>query len=82
MSTLFVIPTPIGNLEDITYRAIKTLKEVDVVLAEDTRVSKKLFSRYNITTSIRAFHAHNEHKVVSRYIKELVSYTVKKGGEE
>ena len=73
MSTLFVIPTPIGNLEDITHRAIKTLKEADVVLAEDTRVSKKLFSRYNISTPIRAFHAHNEHKIVAKYIMELKS---------
>ena len=73
MSTLFVIPTPIGNLEDITHRAIKTLKEADVVLAEDTRVSKKLFARYNISTPIRAFHAHNEHKIVAKYIMELKS---------
>ena len=73
MSTLFVIPTPIGNLEDITHRAIKILKEADVVLAEDTRVSKKLFSRYNISTPIRAFHAHNEHKIVAKYIMELKS---------
>ena len=71
MSTLFVIPTPIGNLEDITFRAITTLKKVDLVLAEDTRVSTKLFSRYNIATPIKAFHAHNEHKVVIKYIKEL-----------
>ena len=73
MSTLFVIPTPIGNLEDITHRAIKILKEADVVLAEDTRVSKKLFSRYNISTPIRVFHAHNEHRIVAKYIMELKS---------
>ena len=71
MSKLYIIPTPIGNLEDITLRAIRLLKEADLVLAEDTRVSKKLFSYYNIVTQLKPFHAHNEHIVLSHYIKML-----------
>jgi 16S rRNA (cytidine1402-2'-O)-methyltransferase len=75
MSKLYVIPTPIGNLEDITLRAIRLLKEVDLVLAEDTRTTKKLFSHYEINTKLSSFHMHNEHKVLSKYISRL------KGGE-
>jgi len=71
MSKLYIIPTPIGNLEDITLRAIRLLKEVALVLAEDTRVSKKLFSHYNIVAQLKPFHAHNEHRVLLRYIKML-----------
>ena len=71
MSKLYIIPTPIGNLEDITLRAIRVLKEVDLVLAEDTRVSKKLFSHYDIVTPVRSFHMHNEHEVLSKYIHRL-----------
>ena len=73
MSKLYIIPTPIGNLEDITLRAIRLLKEVDLVLAEDTRTSKKLFSHYNIETPVRSFHMHNEHEVLSKYIHRLKS---------
>ena len=64
MSKLYIIPTPIGNLEDITLRGIRLLKEVNLVLAEDTRISKKLFSHYNIATQLFSFHIHNEHKVL------------------
>ena len=71
MSILYIIPTPIGNLEDITLRAIRLLKEVDLVLAEDTRVSKKLFTHYNIFTKLKAFHTHNEHKVLPSCIRML-----------
>ena len=71
MSKLYIIPTPIGNLEDITLRAIRSLKEVNLVLAEDTRISKKLFSYYNIDTPLFSFHMHNEHKVLSKYIDRL-----------
>jgi len=73
MSKLYIIPTPIGNLEDITLRAIRLLKEVNLVLAEDTRISKKLFSHYNIETPISSFHMHNEHEVLSKYIYRLKS---------
>ena len=71
MSKLYLIPTPIGNLEDITLRALRLLKEVDVVLAEDTRTTKKLFSHYKIATHLAAFHMHNEHKVLGKWIARL-----------
>ena len=71
MSKLYIIPTPIGNLEDITLRAIRLLKEVNLVLAEDTRISKNLCSHYNIKTRLSSFHIHNEHKVLPKYIKRL-----------
>ena len=71
MSKLYIIPTPIGNLEDITLRAIRSLKEVSLVLAEDTRTSKKLFSRYEIETQLYSFHMHNEHKVLSKLINRI-----------
>ncbi|MDX2281287.1 MAG: 16S rRNA (cytidine(1402)-2'-O)-methyltransferase [Saprospiraceae bacterium] len=70
---LYIVPTPIGNLEDITLRALRILKEVTVVLAEDTRTSRRLLDHYGITTHLRAFHAHNEHNVVERVVDELAS---------
>ena len=73
MSKLYIIPTPIGNLEDITLRALRLLKEVDLVLAEDTRTSKKLFSHYDIQTPLASFHMHNEHKVLAKYIDRIKS---------
>lgn len=68
---LYLIPTPIGNLEDITLRAIRLLGEVDLVLAEDTRTSGKLLSHHQISTPLRAFHAHNEHGVTPGIIQQL-----------
>ena len=62
---LYLAPTPIGNLEDITLRTLRILKEVDVILAEDTRTSKKLLGHYGIETPLRAYHAHNEHAVTA-----------------
>ena len=73
MSKLYIIPTPIGNLEDITFRALRLLKEVDLVLAEDTRISKKLFSHYDVQTPLASFHMHNEHKVLAKYIDRIKS---------
>ncbi len=73
MGILYVIPTPIGNLEDITLRAIRILKDVDLALAEDTRVTKKLFSHYQINTQLLSFHMHNEHKVLAKHIEKLNS---------
>lgn len=68
---LFVVPTPIGNLEDITLRAIRILREVDLVLAEDTRTAKVLFQKHGIETPLRAFHAHNEHGVTAGIVEQL-----------
>jgi 16S rRNA (cytidine1402-2'-O)-methyltransferase len=71
MGKLFIVPTPIGNLEDITFRAIRVLKEVDAVLAEDTRTTKKLFQHYDIDNKLIPYHLNNEHKVVSKIVQEL-----------
>ena len=68
---LFVVPTPIGNLGDMTSRAIDVLKEVDIVLAEDTRTTGRLFERFEISTPLRSFHAHNEHSRLTSVIEEL-----------
>lgn len=68
---LYVVPTPIGNLEDITLRAIRVLKEVQVILAEDTRTSKRLLDHYEIKTPLRSFHAFNEHKALQQIIDQL-----------
>lgn len=68
---LFVVPTPIGNLEDITIRAIETLKMSDLILAEDTRHAKKLLSHYKIYSKINSYHLSNEHKKLEDYIKIL-----------
>ncbi len=68
---LFLVPTPIGNLEDITLRALRVLREVDVILAEDTRTSKKLLQHFQIETPLRAYHAHNEHGILRGLIDQL-----------
>ena len=70
---LYIVPTPIGNLEDITLRSIRTLKEVDLILAEDTRTSKKLLQHYNIETPLKSHHAHNEHASIDHLINQLQS---------
>ncbi len=73
MSKLYIVPTPIGNLEDMTFRAVKVLKEVDVILAEDTRNSGKLLKHFEILTPMQSHHMHNEHKTVENLIKRLQS---------
>lgn len=72
---LYLVPTPIGNLEDITLRAIRVLKEVDLILAEDTRTTGRLLKHYDITTPQRAHHAHNEHAIFEGLVSQLSSGT-------
>jgi len=74
-SKLYVVPTPIGNLEDITLRAIRILKEVDLILAEDTRTSGKLLKHFDILTRSESFHKFNEHKRVSHYAEMIQNGT-------
>ncbi|GAB3006953.1 16S rRNA (cytidine(1402)-2'-O)-methyltransferase [Cyclobacterium sediminis] len=73
---LYLVPTPIGNLRDITLRALDTLKEVDVILAEDTRTSGKLLKHYEIKRSLESYHIHNEHKSIARLIERMKQGTV------
>lgn len=75
MSTLYVVPTPIGNLEDFTMRAIRVLKEADFILAEDTRTSKKLLDHYEISNQLVSHHIHNEHKTVESVVERLQHVT-------
>lgn len=70
---LYLVPTPIGNLEDITFRAIKTLKEVDLILAEDTRTSGFLLKHFEISTQMLSYHMHNEHQKLESFISKLQS---------
>ena len=72
MAKLYIVPTPIGNLEDITLRAIKVLKEVDLILCEDTRRSKKLLNHLEIDVPLRSHHKFNEHIEVSYIVKKIV----------
>jgi 16S rRNA (cytidine1402-2'-O)-methyltransferase len=71
MGKLYIVPTPIGNLEDITFRAIRILKEVDLILAEDTRTSGKLMKHFDIGTHMHSHHMHNEHKTIENIISRL-----------
>jgi len=71
MSKLFIIPTPIGNLEDITLRALRILKEVDVILAEDTRTTGNLLKHFSIDKKLISHHLHNEHKTVEQIVERI-----------
>jgi len=73
MSRLYVVPTPIGNLEDITLRALRILKEADLVLAEDTRTSRILLDHYQIKKPLLAHHKFNEHKTVHSIVQRILS---------
>lgn len=73
MSKLYVVPTPIGNLEDITLRALRILKEVDFILAEDTRTTGKLLKHYDISKQLVSHHIHNEHHSLDRIIDQIRS---------
>ncbi|MET0637186.1 MAG: 16S rRNA (cytidine(1402)-2'-O)-methyltransferase [Chitinophagaceae bacterium] len=68
---LFLVPTPIGNLKDITLRAIEVLKEVDLILAEDTRTSGYLLNHYQISRPLSSYHQHNEHQIVPHLVSQL-----------
>jgi 16S rRNA (cytidine1402-2'-O)-methyltransferase len=71
MKKLYIVPTPIGNLKDITFRAIEVLNKVDFILAEDTRTSGKLLKHYEIATPMQSHHMHNEHKTVSGIVERI-----------
>jgi 16S rRNA (cytidine1402-2'-O)-methyltransferase len=71
MGRLYIVPTPIGNLEDMTLRAIRVLKEADLILAEDTRTSGKLLKHFEISTHMHSHHMHNEHKTIENIISRL-----------
>jgi len=70
---LYLVPTPIGNLQDVTLRALDILNKVDLILAEDTRTSSKLLSHYNIKKPVTSFHQHNEHEVLKHLVSQLRS---------
>src|SRR6476620_3331115 len=70
---LYLVPTPLGNLKDITLRALEVLQQVDVVLCEDTRTSSKLLQHYDIQKPLSPYHQHNEHKIVAHIIEQLAA---------
>ena len=69
---LYLVPTPIGNLKDITLRALEVLKQVDLILAEDTRNTSHLLNHYGITKPLSPYHQHNEHKIVQHLISQML----------
>ena len=71
MPKLYIVPTPIGNLKDMTFRAVEVLKEVDLILAEDTRTSGKLLKHYEVATQMQSHHMHNEHKMVDGLVNKI-----------
>ncbi len=71
MAKLILVPTPIGNLEDITLRSLRILKETELIFAEDTRVTKKLLSHFEIQKTVLPFHAHNEHKALEQALQKI-----------
>ena len=73
MSKLHIVPTPIGNLKDITFRGVEILNNVDLILAEDTRTSVKLLNHYEIKTPMVSYHMHNEHRILESIIEKLLS---------
>ena len=73
MSLLYIVATPIGNLEDITMRALRVLREVDLIAAEDTRVTRKLLARYQVDTPVTSYHEHNKHRKLPALLDKLSS---------
>ncbi|MFT7589924.1 MAG: 16S rRNA (cytidine1402-2'-O)-methyltransferase [Limisphaerales bacterium] len=76
LGKLILVPTPIGNLEDMTFRAVRILKEAELVLAEDTRTSKRLLDHYGISTALKSHHQHNEHKQLEELVIRMQSGSV------
>jgi 16S rRNA (cytidine1402-2'-O)-methyltransferase len=76
MGRLVIVPTPVGNLSDITLRALDVLKSADYIFAEDTRTSGNLLRHYSISTPLKAFHQHNEHKVLAGAVKTIANSSV------
>ena len=72
ITALYLVPTPIGNLGDLTIRSLEILKSVDLILAEDTRHSRKLLDHYDVITPMRPFHQHNEHRLVDEIADQLI----------
>ncbi len=70
---LYLVPTPVGNLKDITLRSLEVLQQVDLILCEDTRTSAKLLQHYNISKPVSSYHQHNEHKITQHLIDQLVN---------
>ena len=68
---LYLVPTPLGNLKDITLRSLEVLQQVDVILCEDTRTSSRLLNHYNIQKPVSPYHQHNEHKIVQHIVDQL-----------
>ena len=75
MSKLYLVPTPVGNLGDMTYRGVEVLKSVDLILAEDTRTSRVLMQHYGIETPLQSYHIFNEHQTVAGLVERLLSGT-------
>ena len=73
MGKLYVVPTPVGNLEDMTFRAIRVLKEADLILAEDTRTSSVLLKHYEIKNALQSHHKFNEHQTVDHVVSRLLA---------
>ena len=72
---LYVVPTPIGNLEDMTFRAVRVLQDADLILAEDTRTSGKLLKHFEVSTPMQSHHMHNEHKTVENIVQKIQNGT-------
>jgi 16S rRNA (cytidine1402-2'-O)-methyltransferase len=70
---LYLVPTPLGNLKDITLRSLEVLQQVDVILCEDTRTSSRLLNHYNIQKPVSPYHQHNEHKIVQHIVEQLAA---------
>jgi 16S rRNA (cytidine1402-2'-O)-methyltransferase len=73
MSKLFIVPTPIGNLEDITFRALRVLEEADFILAEDTRTTSVLMKHYSLSKPVLAYHQNNEHQVIEKFCQRIAA---------